>query len=224
MLNENRVVSISSITILVTADGQGTILMQVDLVIQSNLDCSTFDRSLDVAIALLSLFIIRAIAANLQRIVEFLGNRFSLAIITDEVQAIVQCCDDVLAALAVFTILSILIDNTGDVLAIDARSTLLADFTVFTILALFGRDDGRRDALFAILTIDAVLTGDADRTFLPIIAILTSFTIFAVFTDGNTIASDVLIHEDLDRRVSINVLFHCRGQVVVSISMVGFSI
>ena len=120
-----------------------------------------------------------------------------------------------LAALAIFPILSILIDNTGNILTIDTRSPLLADFTVFTILTFFSLNDSCRDTLLAILTI---LTGDADRTFLPIIASLT------IFTDGNTIASDVLIHEDLDRRVSISILFHCRGQVVVSISVVSFSL
>ena len=76
----------------VAADGQVATLMQINLVAQRNLDRAIVDRSLDVAIISygILILIVGSIAANLQRIVELLGDRRSRAIIADEFQAIIS--------------------------------------------------------------------------------------------------------------------------------------
>ena len=88
-LDDNRIFRLSRIILLIATDGQRTILFQVDIFIQSNLDGSTFDSGLDIAVTLLGGCIVRAIAANLQRIVELLVDR-RIHIITGKLQAIIH--------------------------------------------------------------------------------------------------------------------------------------
>ena len=67
MLDNNRVLRIGRTILRITADGQGSRLLQVDIFIQGNLDCSILDRRLDVAIISyrLLILVIGTIAANL---------------------------------------------------------------------------------------------------------------------------------------------------------------
>ena len=83
--------------------------------------------------------------------------------ITGVLHAVIESGNGMLA----IVVRIVLVDNAGDVLAVDTRCT---SFTLFTRLTLFGLDDGRRDAIIAILAIQA------DGT---IFAILTTLAIFA---------------------------------------------
>ena len=159
MLDDNRIVGCCGTLFLVAADGQGAILMQVDLVIQSNLNCSILDRSLDIAIALLRRFIIRTIATDLQRGVEFLGNS-RIHIITGELQTVIHGSDfiGVVAALVLdarslldgrfFTFL--VFDDCLDILAIIQRSCIEVRRNV----------DG--DAILTRRAVSTFRTGQAD--------------------------------------------------------------
>ncbi len=87
----------------------------------------------------------------------------SNASITDILHAVIESGNGML----VIAVRIILVDNAGDVRAVDTRCT---SFTLFTRLTLFGLDDGRRDAILAVFAIQA------DRTVFAVCTILTIFT------------------------------------------------
>ena len=153
MLDDNRVISISSITILTATDSQVTILMQVNLVTQRNLNSAIVDRRLDVAIIIYSILflVIGTVAANLQGFTKLLINRLS-RIIASELQTVIECgyCMGRSAGFAVFTIL---INKAGD--AILAIGTILAN----------GLDDG------GYRVISTVLAGETNLAVITILAI-----------------------------------------------------
>ena len=98
------------------------------------------------------------ITDNIQLLVQL--NLGRLAEIITKLQAVIESGNGMLA----IAVRIVLVDNAGDVLAVDTRCT------IFTRLTLFGLDDGRRDAVFAVFAIQA------DRTVFAVYTILASFT------------------------------------------------
>ena len=166
VLDDNRIIHRFRTILRVAADGQGTILLQVDIFIQSDLNRSgiCISRNLNVAIffCLLRSLVITTVAANLQGFVELLFNCLR-NVITGKLQAITQGSHGLRSAAVLIGI-----DDTGDVLAVHTGFAILA---IGPRLAFFRLDDGGAVSLLAISARNTIFAGQANGAFLAVFAI-----------------------------------------------------
>ena len=121
------------------------------------------------------------------------------------------------AILAIYLILVVLVNDAGDVLAIYTWSPLLTDFSIFASLALFGADDGGGDPLLTICSRYTVLAVDADGAGLAHFSIFTFYAICASLTHGDAISRDIAVHEYMDGGRAICSLLYRSQQVLAGI-------
>ena len=166
---------------------------------------------IDADVVLGQLVLIRS-AHELELFIELLIDDF--VVVTAELQPVVEGGYRMAAVLAIDFILVVLVNDAGDVLAID---TGLAGGTILAGLAFFGVDDGGGNAFLVIVPRYAVFAIDADGASLADFAIRTCYTVLTGLSDRHAVGRNILVHEYMDGGVASCILLYRSQQVLAGI-------